>query len=813
MKTINTFLFSFFLLVSGFSQKASIQGQLQSSNGEALIFANLSLHLETDSSLVKVETTDEAGIFKIKGLNPGNYFLKATYVGIEDFEQTGIQLKAEQSLDLGKLVLRESGVMLEEATITASRVMVEVKADRTIFNVDGTINSSGSDAVELLRMAPGVVVDNNDNISILGRNGVMIYVDGRRLPLVGEELSNYLKNLNADQIDKIDIITNPGAKYEAEGNAGIIDIRLKKDKRFGSNGAVNGSYGYNREQNYNLNVSGNYRNRILNIFGNAGGGLYNGFHKLLFKSYQNGLYLDEINDMYHNSQYRNYRFGTDFFLSENQTLGVLFSGGTSAGNNTGYNRIEIAPIENQMNIDSILVADTEAITKRINQSINLNYQLKFSKEQNLNVDLDYGRFSNDASRSLTNEYYDASENNIISLIENTFELPTDIEIYTFKLDYETGLAGGKLGTGTKFSKVVSGNTFYYNDVYGTEEVFNDQLSNIFDYDESVYAAYANYAGNINEKIAFSAGLRTELTDAMGDLRAFKSELEEDPVILDYLNWFPSAGITYQIKPTQILSLNYGRRINRPDYNVLNPFNSKLSELSYEKGNPFLRPEIVNNIELGYTLMYRYNFKLAYSKTTDQITRLIAPDEEDPRAGFITWANLAEQTVFSFNASAPIQFTPKWNGYFNLNTAYIDNQADYGDGAIVDVQILNYTIFSQQTYDLPKGFQAELSGYFSGPGVWGGVFKYEENFGINVGLQKKFLQDKMNVKLSARDIFRTTGWQGESNFNGLRSVGSGIMSRQSINISANYRFGNQQVKSRKRSTGLEDEAGRIGEGQQ
>jgi outer membrane receptor protein involved in Fe transport len=691
--------------------------------------------------------------------------------------------------------------------------MVEVKADRTVFNVDGTINSSGSDAVELLRMAPGVVVDNNDNISVLGRNGVMIYVDGRRLPLAGEELSNYLKNLNADQIDKIDIISNPGAKYEAEGNAGIIDIRLKKDKRYGSNGSINASYSYNRKQNYNANVSGNYRNRAVNIFGNAGSGLFNGFHNMLSKSYQNGLYMDEINNQAFGSNYGNYRFGSDFFLSDNQTLGILFSGGASLGSNTGFNRIELAQEGNQTNIDSILVADTEAASKRYNNSINVNYKVDFSKESNLNIDLDYGRFSNDASRGLLNEYYDASESNIVSIVENTFESPTEIEIYTFKLDYENVLFGGKLGTGTKFSKVLSANTFYYNDVYGSDEVFNEELSNIFDYDESVYAAYANYGGNINKKVSYSAGVRAELTDAVGDLQAFLPELEEDPVDLDYLNWFPSAGITYQIKPTQILSLNYGRRINRPDYNVLNPFNSKISELSYEKGNPFLRPEIVNNIELGYTLNYRYNFKLAYSKTMDQITRLIAPDEEDPRAGFITWANLAERTVYSFNASAPIQFTPKWNGYFNVSTAYINNQADYGDGAIVDIQVFNYVLFTQQTFDIPGGIKAELSGYYSGPGVWGGVFKYEGNYGINAGLQKKFLNDKLNIKLSARDIFRTTGWRGESNFNGLRSVGNGIMARQSVNLSANYSFGNQNVKSRRRSTGLEDEAGRVGEGQQ
>jgi outer membrane receptor protein involved in Fe transport len=313
-------------------------------------------------------------------------------------------------------------------------------------------------------------------------------------------------------------------------------------------------------------------------------------------------------------------------------------------------------------------------------------------------------------------------------------------------------------------------------------------------------------------LSFSAGLRAEQTDATGDLRPFLPEFEEPPVELNYLSWFPSAGLTWQVSRSNMLSLNYGRRINRPDYNVLNPFNSQISELSYQKGNPFLSPEIVNNIELGYTLKYKYNFKLAYSRTTDQITRLIAPDENDPRAGFITWENLAEQKVINFSVSAPIQITKKWNSYFNFSASHIDNQADYGEGAIVDVQAFTYSIFQQQTFDLPGGFKAEVSGYFSGPGVWGGVFVYETSWSLNLGLQKKFFQDRMNVKISGNDLFYQSGWSGESSFNGLVSTGNGNWDSRKVALSISYRFGSQSVKAaRRRTTGMEEEAKRVTEG--
>jgi iron complex outermembrane receptor protein len=194
----------------------------------------------------------------------------------------------------------------------------------------------------------------------------------------------------------------------------------------------------------------------------------------------------------------------------------------------------------------------------------------------------------------------------------------------------------------------------------------------------------------------------------GNLQAFLPELQEPPVELNYLSWFPNVGVTWQASPKQTWALNYGRRINRPDYNVLNPFNNQISQLSYEKGNPFLRPEIVNNVELGYTLNYRYNFKLSYSLTEDQITRLIAPDEVDERAGFITWDNLAEQTIVGFNFSAPAQITKGWNAYFNASASYLDNQADYGDGRVVDVQAFTYSIYQQHTFDLPWALKGEIS---------------------------------------------------------------------------------------------------------
>lgn len=810
MKKLITLLFITFIFCNQ-SYAASIKGQLQDADGKALIFAAVALYSSADSTLAKAETTNESGVFQMRGLKAGKYYLQATYVGLSDLKKTGIEVTESQDLDLGVLAFEPASVELQETTVTASRVMVETKPDRTIFNVSGTINSTGSDGMSLLRKAPAVMVDNNDNISVLGRSGVLLYVDGKRLPLTGADLTNYLQNLPADQIDRIEIITNPSAKYEAEGNAGIIDIRLKKDKSLGANGSVSTTFSQGRYAKGNVNASGNYRNRSLNVFGMVGVADGKGFNNMHFDSYQNAIRLQEENESRHDWDNYNYRAGVDFFLNKNHTLGFLVGGMESNGLNFNTNQIAISREATPNAIDSILVANNRTDNDRSQNTFNINYSFDKGKGASLNIDLDYGRYENRSLRFQPNQYYDATETQELTRIVNQFDTPTDIDIYTIKVDYEEEMLGGTVGLGTKYSKVLSENSFLVYDEIDDNFVRSDRRSNDFTYDEKVYAGYLNYARKLNDKWSLSAGLRAEQTDAMGDLVAYLPELQEDPVDLDYLSWFPSGGLTWQVAPKHSLAFNYGRRINRPDYNVLNPFNNQLSEISYEKGNPFLRPEIVNNLELGYTMNYRYNFKLGYSRTVDQITRLIGPDDEDPRANFITWANLTQKTVVSFNASIPAQITPKWNAYMNFSASHIDNQADYGEDGVVDIQAFTYNIYQQHTFDLPAGFKGEISGWFSGPGIWGGVFEYETSWSLNLGLQKKFFNDKLNARLSVDDIFYESGWDGVSVFNGLTSAGGGRWDSRRASISLNYNFGNQNVKSRKRKTGMEDEAGRVGGG--
>lgn len=812
------------LFFSLHSQTSSIKGQLQDADDNAVVYANVALYNAADSSMAKVETSDESGIFKILNIPSGKYWLQATYVGVSDLKKEDIEITDNQEVDLGVLKFSPAAVQLEQATVTATRAIVEVKADRTVFNVEGTVNSTGADGLALLRKAPGVTLDNNNNVSVLGRTGVRIFIDGKPTPLSGDDLTNYLQSLQANQIDRIDIITNPGAKYEAEGNAGIIDIRLKKDKNHGSNGSANLTFGKGRYWRVAPNISGNYRNSKMNLFGSAAYGTGKSYHDMIFLNTMNGIYQEEINETDRTFNDYNLRIGADFFLTKNATLGFLVNGGENQGQALGFNDITLAPATDKSAIDSILVANNENNTDRTRGTFNVNYRFDNRKSgQVFNIDLDYGLYRGESDSYQPNLYYDAARQNVLTEVINSFDTPSDIDIYTAKVDYEQNALGGKIGFGSKFSKVVSNNTFLYFDELAGQPIQNDTFSNIFKYDENVLAGYVTYNRKLNQKWNMSLGLRAEQTDAQGDLSVFASHLSDSTNNLSYLQWFPSAGLSWTPARTHSFNLAFGRRINRPDYQVLNPFNTRLSELSYEKGNPRLNPEIVNNVELGYTWKYMYNFKLSYSRTFDQITRLIAPDllldengdpvnpdsEGDARAGFITYDNLATQTIYNFNISAPIQFNKWWSAFFNAGIAYQDNQADYGFGRVVDVQAIPYNIFQQHTFTLGNGFKGEVSGWYSGPGVWGGVFEYGETWSLDLGLQRKFFYDKLNVRLSMSDLFYKTGWNGFSEYAGLLSEGRGNWDSRRFSVSLNYNFGNQNVKSRKRKTGLEDESKRLG----
>lgn len=791
------------LNLSAQSEKARIKGSIHDADDAPLAFANVILKLGQDSSIVKVGYTDDAGLFEIINIPEGSYWLTISFVGLPEKSTDVFEVSAGQRIDLPVMVLEANPEELEGVTITATRPLVEVKPDKTVFNVEGSVNAAGNTAFELLRKAPGVVIDNNENVTMLGRAGVQVYIDGKPSQLSGADLANFLKSMSSAEIDAIELISNPSAKYDAAGNAGIINIKLKKDMSLGANGSVNLGAASGRATVYNTSVNGNYRNQKINLFGNYS--FNDGANVQTQNLYreQFGLVFDQKGKLNSSRESHNLKTGLDYFINDQHTVGMIVRANLGENHFNNLSRTAISEI-GANTLDSLLIAESYNDFERQNFDYNLNYVFD-GENSSLNADLDYGTYRTDGKSFQPNYYRDPSGE--ITLQERIFatEMPRTIDIYTAKADYETNFLQGRLGLGIKSALVRTSNTFNFYNVVGGVSTLNTNLSNQFDYTEHVNAAYANFSRQL-EKVSFSLGLRMEQTNSKGELTSFVPE-HDNTVQRSYLDFFPSGGITYTPNENHNLQLNFSRRINRPSYQDLNPFEMKLDELTFEKGNPFLNPEYATNVKLTHTFQSRFNTSISYSHTSNLITRIV--DTQGEKSTFITFRNLADQYNYSLSISAPISITRWWSSYTNVTGYHVINQGDYGSERIVDLSATAMNLYTQHTFSLPNDWKAELSSWYNSPSIWEGTFRMDSQYSIDAGVSKSLLDGRANIKLAISDIFRTTPFSGESQFGPLFMGVNGDWDSRRIRLNISYRFGNNQVKAaRRRSTGLEDESSRI-----
>ncbi|MBP9548859.1 MAG: TonB-dependent receptor [Chitinophagales bacterium] len=803
MKTIIllTFLLGSTLLIKS---QSTISGKVIDANGEAVAFANAVLYLAADSQMMKAEITDMDGIFKMSGLSQGDYHLKISFVGYTTYESETFSLSDNSTKSFDNIQLITDENVLDAVEITTERALIEVQPDKTIFNVEGSVNATGNTALELLRKAPGVMVDNNDNIILLGKSGTQIYIDGKPSPLGGEDLAMLLRSMQSSEIEAIEIITNPSSKYEAEGDAGIINIRLKKDKRFGGNANINLGYNQGFYAKYNGTVNMNYRNKFVNLFG-----MYS-VNTGTWRNYMDfDKYMDELNTFTnsinkHSGPYNSYKFGSDFFLNKFNTLGFIVDG---SFNNTKNYSTSVVNIFDASTNDPVsnLDASSESNGNQVNLHTNVNYRFDNLDGNTWNIDGDYGNYDNTNNAYQPNTYYDPMADTIIEENIYTSQAPTLINLYTANVDHERKLGPGKLGAGIKFSYVTTDNTYDYYEVINDEEILDVNRSNNFVYEENINAAYLNYAFAV-KKFNISLGLRAEQTNSIGTLTSLV-ETADDTVTRQYLDFFPSGGVSYSINQKNALRLNYSRRIQRPNYQDLNPFEFKMNELSYRKGNPFLQPQYTQSIQLTHTYNYSLSSTLRYSYTTDFFSSV--SDTAADGAGYIQTLNIGTQQVFGLNVSYPFSITKWWSTYTNAGVFSLHNEGVISDDRPIDLKQTTFNLYHQSTFNVTDKFSLELSGWFNSPSVWGAVFQTEANWSIDAGAQYKVFKERGNIKVAYTDLFNTAPWQAKQDIEGLYMDVEGGWESQQVRISFSYLFGNDQVKSsRNRKTGIDDEKNRI-----
>lgn len=796
------------MLLSAVVYAQQINGSIKDGQGNGINNTTVSLIHAKDSSVAKLAVTNTDGQFSFKEVRVGNYLITTSHVGYKTVYSSSFEFDGLTSVTLPVLQLEKIAKEIAGVTVTSKKPMVEVKADRTILNVEGTINATGNDALELLRKSPGVTVDKDDNISLSGKNGVQVYIDGKPSPLSGQDLANYLKSMQSTQIESIELITNPSAKYEAAGNAGIINIRLKKNKSYGVNGSVNAGWNIATFAKYNTGTALNYRYKKINLFGsynynrNRNRNTFN-----LYRTTSVDSSFDQHAEGLGRNKSQNFKTGIDYYATRNSTFGVMLNGNISENAYRNNSITDIAYMPNKT-IDRLLVANNSSQGDRENVNFNLNYRFADTAGHELNIDGDYGFYNSKNHQFQPNNVYDAAGTNLkLREIYNTYT-PSEIDIYSVKVDYEQNFKKGKLGFGSKISLVETNNTFQR--FFGEGSGALEDNHNNFNYEENINAGYINYNRQF-KTIMFQAGLRVENTHSKGISKGYRYDYNTNTQVsvdslLDrqYTDVFPSAALTFNKNPMKQWSLTYSRRIDRPSYQNLNPFEFNLDKYTFQRGNPNLRPQYSNSFGITHIYKYKLTTTLNYSHVADVFSTI--PKSENSKA-FITSENVATQNIVSLNVSMPVQY--KWYSlFFNFNTYYSHFRGEAKDFN-VDVNIYSYNLYAQQTFKLSKNTTAELSGYYTSPSVWQGAFETKALGGLDVGLQQVILKGKGNLKATVTDIFKTYPWYSTNNTTGQTLRVNGSYESRQFRLNFSYRFGRNQVKqARQRKTSIDDESKRT-----
>jgi hypothetical protein len=781
-----------------------ITGQIKDGNGNGIAAATVTLHNVKDSVLVKTAVTNNTGTYEIPVIKPGTYFIKTSVTGMQKASSPAIEVKESETTTVAAIIVKPATKSLEGVTVTTQKPMVEVKADKTILNVEGTINAIGNDALELLRKSPGVMVDKDDNLSLAGKNGVQVFIDGKPSPLSGSDLANYLKSLQSAQIEAIEIITNPSAKYEAAGNGGIINIRLKKNKSFGTNGSISAGYVQGTYPKYNTGLNLNHRNKNINVFGNYN--YNNGINLMQFTSIKNQFdtLFSQSNKIKFNNNTHGFKTGLDYFINAKSTVGVIVSGNLANNDLTTAGPMYFTYVPTGQLVRILNATNTNDMTRN-NVNTNLNYRYAVTGGKELNVDADYGFFKIRSNQYQPNYYYQPDGVTEINRVIYSMLSPTDINLFSLKTDYEQNYKGGRLGIGGKIGMVNTDNDFKRYDVYNSGKVLDTAKSNRFKYKENINALYVNYNKQLKTGIMMQFGLRAENTHSRGTSTGLH-KVNNNYVGYDSTfkrDFFPSAAITFNKNPMKQWTVSYSRRIDRPAYQDLNPFEFKLNEYTFMKGNTLLRPQYTNSF--GITNIYKYKLTTAfnYSHVKDIFAQI--PDTADKTKSFLTKKNLATQDIVSLNISYPFQY--KWYSFFvTTNTNYSHYQADFGGGSRkVDQSVFAFTFYMQNSFKLGKGFTGELNGLYISPSIWQGLIKAGAMGTVDAGLSKTIIKGKGTIKAAVSDIFKTMKWSGSTNFAGVNSTFNGHGEMPQFKLNFNYRFGNSQVKAaRQRKSAIEEE---------
>ena len=793
--------------------RGTISVNIAGDQNNALENATIELRKSKDSSLVKIALTDKNGLAEFDNIVYGNYFVKVSLINYATAYSSQINLSSSQA-DVIKVSLIFSEKQLSNVTLTSRKPFIQKLNDRIVVNVENSIVSAGSSAMDVLERSPGVNVDQNDVISLRGRSGVIIMIDGKPTAMSGADLTNYLKGLPSAAIERIDIITNPSAKYDAAGNAGIIDIRMKKDQRLGANGTLTTGYGQGIYPKANAGGTFNYRNKKVNIFGNYNYAYRVGLnHLLLDRSFfDNGVYNGgDLKDNYSKSPFNtnSSRFGADFFPDKKTIIGFVVNGNFNHYSRVNNNSsIVIDPQKQESSTFNSYATNNDHGN---NVVANINFKHTFdSTGKEITTDLDYGIYHSTSLTVNATKYYKLDG----SSLQPDYILDGDqkgkLNFKTIKTDYVNPLKkGAKLEAGFKLSFVSSDNDAKFFDVSNGTPQNDVNKTNHFLYHENNNAGYLNFSKEF-KKFNIQIGFRGEQTNI-----STKQEIGNVKFDSSYFQLFPSAFFNYKINEDQTVGVSVSRRIDRPGYADLNPFLFLIDVSTYATGNPGLLPQLTWSYELSYT-MKNLNFSLSYSHTKDEQNITLARFKEVfpniPSADNVTVQipiNLTSSDYFGVTISAPIRINKWWNMINNADLYYQKFNGNFS-GTTLNNGKPAADIRTNNTFTFKKGWTAELNGSLNTGGQYG-FMVLDPQWGIGTGVQKLILKNKGILRFNITDIFWTNLPKAVVTYDNYIEKWHAYRDTRVANLTFTYRFGNSKVQAaRRRTTGSEEERQRAGQ---
>ncbi|MDR6514776.1 outer membrane beta-barrel family protein [Chryseobacterium camelliae] len=770
--------FIFFLGFLSFYNAQSITGKISDDHQIATPYAEIILKKD---KITKSAISDENGNFTVQLPENGMYQLNILLDGNVVYSEN---LNVDSNIDKTFTVKKMYAGQIQEVKLTARKKVIERKVDRMIFNVENSIASQGMSTLDALRNTPLVRIQ-NDNISIVGKNGVSIMINDKIVNLSGTELINFIQSLRSDNVSKIEVITTPPSKYEAQGNSGIINIVLKKNTNLGWSGNFSTSYVRRSENGYSNNATLNYQNQKLNS-------------SLKLRQYDNRKRSSEVNSiesfnsLFSDDQRLDMNKGiginisTEYLLSDRSKVGFIYDFGDGDQNMDIRN---ISEYKISAKTDSLLSTYAEHRQKSKTHMMNLYYDYKIdSLGRKLSFNVNY--FANDP----TNEINFVTTNMTSQLSERYRSFNgTKYKVWSAQSDLTLPLQWATVETGLKLSIFDNKSDLRYYKIDDVPIILPGG-TNLFNYYESNYAAYFSAEKKISDQWTAKAGLRYEYSVIDGE-----SPLTAEREKYNYGQLFPTAYVAYKPNNDNVFTISYSRRINRPFFRALNPNRWYTNPYTFAKGNPLLRPSYNNNIDFAYSFKSKLNLSLYYQRTSNAFSQLVTYVNTIKT---IDYANMYNENNIGIDASYYDTFFKIWEVNVTANAYHTKSVNTIPQ--IVGQKSFNFYYSINNTVSIGSSKNVQLFMNYSQmlPGTFGN-YRSDGYSMLNIGGKLSLMDKKMQINVFVEDVFKKAISQGQSVYADFIMKNRNYYDLRSFNISVNYSFGNSKVKGANRNINFDE----------